>query len=479
MIEKLRIKQQLVVGFLIILIGSIVLTILTAIGGWYWLMTGDSEKVLPANHYQNQIPAIEKYIKGKEDLLLNESEKEQLEKIIPLKGIQYQVVNKKGEILYGTYTKGVITEQNPILNVINRNTHEENDVITNYIPLIDKEGNLQGAVGLNYRLASSATSLVNEIIIILFLSSPFLYITILSYVISNRMGKRIKKPLAELSQASKRIQEQDLDFHLEYNAQNEIGELVGSFENMRAALATSLSRQWELEEERREYIRAISHDLKTPLTIVQGHTEGLQSGLWKNEDLLHRYLQTIERNTNRMTKLLEEFQTVNELESFSFQLRLNKVHINLFFLKKLEEYECIAKKKEIEWDVTFENNEGIQSLVFDQERISQVMDNIVMNAVRFTPVSGKILAKVCTWTDAIEFHVYDSGPGFQEGDLQKVLQRFYQEDQSRSGSKEHFGLGLYIAKTIVEKHGGKIQVENSKVRGGAHVSFRIPSGVYR
>ncbi|MFJ8456895.1 sensor histidine kinase [Bacillus paramycoides] len=476
MIEKLRIKQQLVVGFLIILIGSIVLTILTAIGGWYWLMTGDSEKVLPANHYQNQIPAIEKYIKGKEDLLLNESEKKQLEKMIPLKGIQYQVVNKKGEILYGTYTKGVITDQNPIFNVINRNIHEENDVITNYIPLIDKEGNLQGAVGLNYRLVSSATSLVNEIIIILFLSSPFMYITILSYIVSNRMGKRIKKPLAELSEASKRIQEQDLDFHLEYNAQNEIGELVGSFEGMRAALATSLSRQWELEEERREYIRAISHDLKTPLTIVQGHTEGLQSGLWKNEDLLHRYLQTIERNTNRMTKLLEEFQTVNELESFSFQLRLNKVHINPFFLKKLEEYECIARKKEIEWDVTFENNEDIQSLVFDQERISQVMDNIVMNSVRFTPVSGKMLVKVCAWHDTIDFHVYDSGPGFQEGDLKKVLQRFYQGDQSRSGSKEHFGLGLYIAKTIVEKHGGKIQVENSKVRGGAHVSFRIPSG---
>lgn len=76
------------------------------------------------------------------------------------------------------------------------------------------------------------------------------------------MGKRIKKPLVELSEASKRIQEQDLNFHLEYNAKNEIGELVSSFENMRAALATSLSRQWELEEERREYIRAISHDLK-------------------------------------------------------------------------------------------------------------------------------------------------------------------------------------------------------------------------
>lgn len=474
--QRLRIKQQLVIGFLIVLIGSLILTVLTAVSGWYWLTK--SGKVFPANYYEQKIPMIKEYVKDKGALLLDEKEQYELEKIVPREGIQYQIVNRQGAIFYGTYKKKVITNERPILSVINTNIHEEDDdtEVTTYLPLVDKNGDLQGAIGFNYHLIISTASAVDSFSVILFLASPFIYITILSYIVSNRMGKRIKKPLAELSEASKRIQEQDLNFHLEYNAQNEIGELVSSFENMRGALATSLSRQWELEEERREYIRAISHDLKTPLTIVQGHAEGLQSGLWKNEDLLHRYLQTIERNTNRMTKLLEEFQTVNELESFAFQLRLNRVHINPFFLKKLEEYECIARKKEIKWDVIFENNGDVQSLVFDQERISQVMDNIVMNAVRFTPVSGTVLVKVCTWHDTIEFHVYDSGPGFQEGDLKKVLQRFYQGDQSRSGSKEHFGLGLYIAKTIVEKHGGKIQVENSEVRGGAHVSFRIPSG---
>ncbi|WP_242143984.1 MULTISPECIES: cell wall metabolism sensor histidine kinase WalK [unclassified Bacillus cereus group] len=473
MIEQLRIKKQLVVGFLIILIGSLLLTILTAIGGWYWLMTGDSEKVLPANHYQNQIPTIEKYIKEKEDLLLDENERKQLEKLIPLKGIQYQVVNKKGEILYGTYTKEIITEQNPILKVINTNIHEENDVIIKYIPLVDKEGNLQGAIGLHYRLVSSPTSLTNGIIVLLFLSSPFMYITILSYVVSSRMGKRIRKPLVELSEASKRIQKHDLDFHLEYNAKNEIGELVHSFENMRAALANSLSHQWELEEERREYIRAISHDLKTPLTIISGHIEGLQSGLWKNEELLQRYLQTIERNANRMAKLIGEFNTVNELESFSFQLCLSEVHVESFFHKKIEEYEYIARKKKIEWEVMFEQAKDIKTLAFDRERISQVMDNLVMNAVRFTPEEGKIVLKVSIQHDVLEFHVYDSGLGFQSRNVQKIFRRFYQEDKSRSSSKDHSGLGLYIAKMIVEKHGGEIYAENSDICGGAHVWFRI------
>ncbi|MGR9633114.1 sensor histidine kinase [Bacillus cereus] len=422
--QRLRIKQQLVAGFLIVLLGSLILTVLTAASGWYWLTKNG--KVFPANYYEQKIPMIKEYVKDKGILLLNEKERNGLEKIVPKEGIKYQIVNRQGDISYGTYNKKLITNERPISSVINTNIYGEEDdnEVTTYLPLVDRNGDLQGAIGFNYHLTISTASAVDSFFVILFLASPFIYITILSYIISNRMGKRIKKPLVELSEASKRIQEQDLNFHLEYNAKNEIGELVSSFENMRAALATSLSRQWELEEERREYIRAISHDLKTPLTIVQGHTEGLQSGLWKNEDLLHRYLQTIERNTNRMTKLLEEFQIVNELESFSFQLRLNKVHINSFFLKKLEEYECIARKKEIDWDVIFENNEDIQSLVFDQERISQVMDNIVMNAVRFTPVSGKMLLKVCAWHEAIEFHVYDSGPGFQEGDFKKSITTF-------------------------------------------------------
>ncbi|PEB47457.1 two-component sensor histidine kinase [Bacillus pseudomycoides] len=475
--EKLRIKQQLVVGFLIILIGSLVLTILTAIGGWYWLQSDGKEKVFPANYYQNQIPSIEEYIKKKEEFLLNMSEKEEFEKVIPMKGIQYQVVDKQGEIRYGTYTKEIITKQNPLLNVINTNIYAENNnsEITTYVPLVDKDGNLQGAVGLHYRLAVSTNSLIDYLPIILFFSAPFIYITILAYMISNRMGKRIGKPLAELSEASKRIQAHDLDFNLEYKANNEIGELVHSFENMRAALANSLSRQWELEEERREYVRAISHDLKTPLTIVQGHAEGLQSGLWKNEELLQRYLQTIERNTNRMAKLLQEFNTVNELESFSFQLFLSEVNLESFFRKKIEEYEYVAKKKEIEWNVMFETDDDRQTFVFDQERISQVMDNIVMNGVRFTPGAGKMLVKVCIQHGALQFHVYDSGSGFQSGDMQKVFQRFYQEDTSRSSSKEHSGLGLYIAKTIVEKHDGKIFAENSSICGGAHVWFQIPS----
>ncbi|WP_459501741.1 sensor histidine kinase [Bacillus sp. C1] len=476
MLEKLSIKKQLIVGFITIIVGSILLSIATLGAFVYWWKKSGEQLMHPANYYEKKIPMIQEYAGKKGDLLLDKEEQQELEKLIPKEGITYQVIDVKGNKQYGTYTRRIIDPNNPLANNLNISLHVE-DIDKNttyYTPLLNADGELKGALGLNYTLHVSYANGWIALFAVFVFGSPFVYVSLLSYIVSHRIGKRLSRPMRELVDASKRIEARDLDFHIDYNAKNEIGELVRSFESMRAALADSLSRQWELEEERREYVRAISHDLKTPITIIQGHTEGLQSGLWKNEDLLQRYLQTIERNTNRMAKLLGEFNTINELENFSFQLLLSEVNLESFFHKKIEEYEYIVKKKEIEWDVLFEIDDQ-KAFLFDRERISQVMDNLVMNAVRFTPEAGKILLKVCIHHDAFQFHVYDSGSGFQFADVQKVFQRFYQEDHSRSSSKEHSGLGLYIAKTIVEKHGGNIFAENSVVCGGAHVWFRIPS----
>ncbi len=202
--QRLRIKQQLVAGFLIVLLGSLILTVLTAASGWYWLTKNG--KVFPANYYEQKIPMIKEYVKDKGILLLNEKERNGLEKIVPKEGIKYQIVNRQGDISYGTYNKKLITNERPISSVINTNIYGEEDdnEVTTYLPLVDRNGDLQGAIGFNYHLTISTASAVDSFFVILFLASPFIYITILSYIISNRMGKRIKKPLVELSEASKK-----------------------------------------------------------------------------------------------------------------------------------------------------------------------------------------------------------------------------------------------------------------------------------
>ncbi len=163
---------------------------------------------------KQKFPMIKEYVKDKGILLLNEKERNGLE-IVPKEGIKYQIVNRQGDISYGTYNKKLITNERPISSVINTNIYGEEDdnEVTTYLPLVDWNGDLQGAIGFNYHLTISTASAVDSLFVILFLASPFIYITICPTLFQIEWEKRIKKPLVELSEASKRIQEQDLNFH--------------------------------------------------------------------------------------------------------------------------------------------------------------------------------------------------------------------------------------------------------------------------
>ncbi|HFJ9447812.1 HAMP domain-containing sensor histidine kinase [Bacillus tropicus] len=477
MIKNFSIKKQIITGFLVVLFGSIILTIITFVCMFSWWMNGGSSTVHPADYYQNKIPIIENYAKEKGENLLKENEQSSLEKLIPTEGIKYQIINEKGIYYYGNITESIINKENPLVKNINLKINGKNNVnnITYYIPLCNNNGELKGSLVLNYNIAVSATSFLDFIPIVLLFLSPFIYITILSYLISNKIGKRISKPITDLIAASHRIKDKDLDFHIEYDANNEVGELVQAFEKMRAELENSLSREWALREERREYINAISHDLKTPLTIVKGHAEGLQSGMWRNEELLLRYLSTIESNANRMAKLLSEFNMINELEVRSFNLFLVNSEIEYFLKRRIMEYNYLMEKKNIYFSFEIKNDKQIKNFILDQERISQVIDNIIMNSIRFTPDNGKIHVTVCINTKQLQFHIVDSGPGFEPKDISKIFNQFYQGDPSRSKNKSHSGLGLYIAKTIIEKHQGEIHADNNSKYGGAHIWFIIPN----
>lgn len=477
MIENLTIKKQLIISFLIILIGSVLLTIITFFLIFNWWMNGGSDKVRPANYYQEKVPVIREYALNKGDILLEKGEKYNLEQLIPHEGIKYQIINQKGTVYYGTLKESLINEKNPLVNNINLTAYSEskNKGVTYYIPLLNNTGELKGSLVLQYNLAMSYPSFTDAIPILYLFVSPFIYITVLSYILSNRLGRRISKPLTELINASNRIKHRDLDFKLEYKARNEVGELVQAFESMRVELEKSLSREWALEEERREYINAISHDLKTPLTIIKGHAEGLQSGMWQDNELLLRYLSTIESNANRMTKLLNEFNFINELEGFSFHLFLNNSEIGPFLKRKIMEYTHLIEQKDISFSFEIENDEQIKNFILDKERISQVIDNIIINSIRFTPNKGRIHVFVCINRNELQFHVFDSGSGFGFKNPLKIFNKFYQGDPSRSKNKGHSGLGLYIAKTIIKKHKGEIYAENDSNYGGAHVWFIIPN----
>lgn len=472
MLRNLSIKKQLIIGFLFVLCSSILLTVITFLIAFSWWMKGGSENILRADHYASYVPDIEEYVREKGDALLQETEWANLEKMIPTEGMTYQVIDESAQIVTGTFTEPV--PGGSLAKVINQtvNNGAGGSNITYYIPISDQDGAIKGALGLNYNLSPSTASLIDFVIMVILFLSPFLYFTIFTFIASHFIGKKISQPIESLIVASHRIKERDLDFQLEYESKNELGELVSAFEKMRAELEKSLTREWELEAERRQYVDAISHDLKTPLTIIRGHAEALED-VWKNEEILQRYIKTIEANVDRVSHLLEEFNKINEFDSFEFNLLVSECEIETWLEEKLSEYKYLTGREGIIFKCELKNQQRLETFYLDEQRMSRVIDNLVMNSLRFTPKTGTIEINISLDAKSFEFHIYDSGKGFQTKNTEKLFTRFYQEDPART-SDRHSGQGLFIAKTIVEKHGGTIAAENWD-GGGAHVWFWVPN----
>lgn len=200
-----------------------------------------------------------------------------------------------------------------------------------------------------------------------------------------------------------------------------------AFEDMRSALKESLDRQLQLEQERKEMIAAISHDLRNPLTIIQGHAEGLLESGKRRPERLEPYLQTIIRNTNYASHLIAELNEMALIEKPTFTLNPKRTSINEFVQMKGKEYERLCAKKCIDFQYRMKNEE-IYIRMIDQERISQILDNIVTNSIRYTPVNGHVEWMITMNPDqSITFDIFDNGPGFSSDQKQDVFDKYYQE----------------------------------------------------
>jgi two-component system, OmpR family, lantibiotic biosynthesis sensor histidine kinase NisK/SpaK len=494
MIGRLSLRGQFGATFLLILVLSAVLAAVTYGAAWLW-WTGAGENVLlPANYYEKKLPPLYDYLAAQGARMLDPSAREAWETQLPggqggqgnadagggEGGVRYQVLDAAGHVRYGTIAEPVAANAADLVRKLNKQQVEGQTLtghtVTNMVPLLDEEGVLKGAVALRYELKPSVPDpnkrLWLPVLFILVLASPFLYVLLFTVLFARGFGRRIGRPITELIQASQRIREQDLDFQLTYQGRNELGDLTRAFEEMRAELKDSLLREWRLEQERQEMVAAIAHDLRTPLTIIQGHVDGLLEGGMKNPDRLQRYLQTIAQNTRRVGHLITEMNTVSEIDKPDFVLGLRVVDVAAFFAERAETDRWLAEEQgrflrtEVE-DVRAEK----RTMRLDDGRVAQIVDNLLANAIRFTPSGGEIEWKVRIEENAVHFSICDSGPGFAEKDLPYLFQKFYQGDPARTG-RGHAGLGLYIAKELAEKHGGEIAAEN-RVEGGACVRVII------
>lgn len=286
-------------------------------------------------------------------------------------------------------------------------------------------------------------------------------ILLLAAILAARFGRKLAQKMAGLQEATENIRRENLEFTVEPSGIREIDEVLASLEQMKEALRLSLKRQWELERSRREQISALAHDIKTPLTIIRGNAELLQETIQDTAQLeYNRYIL-------RGAEDIESFvQAVIGLSSLQSPAMLQKTAVCLMdFLGELEnQLRALSTGKSIAAQVHAQEPLP-ETIAVDKELLQRGIVNVLSNAVEHTPPQGSVTLEVRSERSAVYFTVTDTGGGFSPADLREAAAQFYMGDRSRTSGRHH-GMGLYIAESAAQQHGGSLTLENAASGGG-------------
>jgi len=277
--------------------------------------------------------------------------------------------------------------------------------------------------------------------------------------------KGIVTPLQKLKEATQRIKEGDLDFTLDYDSGDEIGELFSNFEDMRARLKASTAEKLESDKENKELISNISHDLKTPITAVKGYVEGIMDGVADTPEKMDKYIRTIYNKANEMDALINELTLYCKIDTNRIPYTFNKINVSEYFGDCAEELSLDLESRNI--DLTYANHVASDvRIIADSEQLSRVIHNIIGNSVKYIDkAKGHIDIRIKDVGDFIQVEIEDNGKGIAKKDIPYIFDRFYRTDASRNSSQGGSGIGLSIVKKIVEDHGGKIWASSEEEKG--------------
>ena len=266
----------------------------------------------------------------------------------------------------------------------------------------------------------------------------------------------IISPINKLQEAAKNVKEGNLNFELTPEKDDEMGQLMLAFEEMRMRLKDNAEEKLKSDKESKELISNISHDLKTPITAIKGYVEGIRDGVADTPEKMEKYLGTIYNKANEMNTLINELTLYAKIDTNRIPYNFAPLSVNDYFNDCAEDIEMELDSKNIEFGY-FNYVEGDQKIIADPEQLKRVINNIVSNSQKYMEREhGLINLRVKDVGDFIQVELEDNGKGIAAKDLPNIFDRFYRTDASRNSSKGGSGIGLSIVKKIVEDHGGKI-----------------------
>ena len=235
-----------------------------------------------------------------------------------------------------------------------------------------------------------------------------------------------------------------------------------------------ISEQRRLERVRQDFVANVSHEFRTPLTAIQGFAETLLAGALEDPTNRRRFVEIIRDHATRLARLTEDLLELSRIEAGQLKLEFRPVSVNQLVTACLETSSVKAGPKQLE--LKTELPEGLPPVRGDANRLQQVLQNLLDNAVQYTPPGGKIAVGAAHSGDQVVITVADTGIGIPQAEQSRIFERFYRVDAARSREVGGTGLGLSIARHIVEVHGGRLWVD-STVGEGSQFHFSIPTAV--
>jgi signal transduction histidine kinase len=327
------------------------------------------------------------------------------------------------------------------------------------VPRRDGSGGMLYAVREEPRLLAATTRFLSEFFWQLVIAGALA--AAVALIVARWLARGMTQPLRDMAGAAQKMEKGDYRQRVVTRSRDEVGQLAVAFNRMSSELEN-------VERLRRTLVANVSHELKTPISALRAHLENLLDGV---EQAQPETLQVMLAQSERLGRLVDQLLELSRLESGDLPLDRAEVPLRPLVSRVLSEVDVTRSRRDVE--LAQDVPEDLPPVYADPERIYQVLFNLLDNAVRFTPPGGRVRVTAARHDGAVDVTVADTGPGIAAEHLPRVFERFYRVDTARSRDEGGTGIGLAIARSVVEAHGGRIWAESEPGKGSTF-TFELP-----
>ncbi|MBQ0059592.1 MAG: HAMP domain-containing histidine kinase [Lachnospiraceae bacterium] len=323
--------------------------------------------------------------------------------------------------------------------------------------------------GINMVDPAPETRSIMTTIVVLFM----IVMIVTAGILTVWLTRSISTPIYKMTKAMDSIRDGNMECAITPEGDVELRELGEAFEEMRQRLKTAAEESERYDQQNRELISNISHDLKTPITAVKGYVEGIMDGVADTPEKMERYIHTIYNKTNEMDHLINELTFYSKIDTNRIPYNFSKLNVRAFFGDAAEELQLETEQRQVafSYECKVEDNTEI---IADAEQINRVIHNIVNNSLKYMDKEEKELSlKVTVVGDEVHAAITDNGKGIGAKDIGHIFDRFYRTDSSRHSAQGGSGIGLSIVRKIMEDHGGRVWCASKEGQGTTmYLAFR-------